>query len=224
MKKNKKILLLGLCVTIMLSICACGQQEQTKEPEEEIVNIEKQETVKWDNYELTVSEQGISLPMSYEKFQKMTNCQIENAEELVVEKDAEIEVKLFDQNENVLGIAKLFNTQKETQSYDKCEVIALTQTNDTTGQKFVFAGGLKVGDKVTQEKLRELFGEPDDIAEGVLDEELLAESGSHHQHQWLFAYHADDPYMDNTYEIKVSAGTIYSIKLDRIGLYTANIN
>ena len=217
----KKSMIFGLCVLSALSICACTTKKEEMEPQQEMEEVPVQEpTAVWANYALTVNGEELTLPCSYERLQSLTNCTVDNSVSMI---EKEEDITLYDENGLVLGVAKFYDMKDNKQRYDKCDIVALTQTYKTEGMKFEYAGGLKVGDEITQDELIGLFGEPDDISDGILDEEMLENMGSHYQHQWKFAYHAKEPYLDNTFEIKVFGGRIYSIVLNRIGLYTADV-
>lgn len=183
-----------------------AQKDMEEQKEEDY--YDKESSNDWDDYEFIVNNQKLELPCSYDELKKATGFSMKSSDEnSVLSNNYYAMVNLYKNNNLSLYIEILNNLGRDAKYIEgKITRVSQTEYQVSKGADVItFPGNLKVGDSITQEKIKELFGEPNDISE-------YSNDGYESK---TFKYNEDKTWTTtNYYEIKVVNGVIDEITLD----------
>lgn len=162
----------------------------------------------WTNYEVSVNGAKITLPMSYKVFSLTTGCTFEDEQdaELTLKPNNYTYVTMKDANGRNFCI-DILNESDSVLTLDRCTVITVYdfQRYSSGNAEIIFAGGLQIGDEMTEAQLKELFGEPDDT--------WYSDDGEAFSFEWYEDY--DKYYGNRSFEVEVEDGVIDGITLEK---------
>lgn len=120
----------------------------------------------WTDYTVSVNGSKITLPMSYKDFTSKTKTKFDDPD------DAECTLKpnyftvvTMKDNSGKQFCVEIINTGNSVATYNECIIAGISdfkRYGDNGQADLVFAGNLKIGDKVSEDEFKQLFGEPDD--------------------------------------------------------------
>ena len=163
----------------------------------------------WKNYQVTFNNQTISLPTAYGSFASTTGFSLKDSDsKSYLDNNYYSIVNMYVGDKLALSI-ELLNDTGASALYTDCKVTRVSQTkyqvvtNGATA--FVFPGGLKAGDSITEDQITTLFGTPSDIYEYNSDSYSTK----------TYSYCSDSTWTTtNYYKIKVVNGVIDELTLD----------
>lgn len=162
----------------------------------------------WKEYKFTVNNTELSLPTTYEKLNTTTGFSIKSAEAKSYLSGNYYTIANMYKNDKLALYIELTNNTKEDLKYTECQVTRVSQTKYQVSQgadAITFPGGLKAGEKITEDKITELFGTPYDTNE----------YSSEGYESKTYKYVEDETWTTtNNYEIKVVNGVIDELSLD----------
>lgn len=162
----------------------------------------------WKKYQIGINSNTITLPTSYDKLSNLTGFTFKSANlKSYIEGGHYAFVNMY-KNDKLALYTEVLNDTDSDLLYTDCKITRISQTKYQVSQGalvLVFPGGLKVGQSITEDKIIELFGTPDDIyeysSEGYVSKE--------------YKYLEDDLYVTtNNYIITVVNGVIDELQLD----------
>lgn len=161
----------------------------------------------WKQYQFGLNGKVYTLPMSYNDFKIASGFTIKDTYiNMVLPNNHYAPVNLY-KNDKLALYIELFNKSGAEAKYVESNVTRISQTQYQVSQgadKIIFPGGLKVGDSITEVKLTELFGAPNDSKDY---------SGSKQ-----YTYLSDTTISTkNNFKINVKDGVIDEIQLDHRG-------
>lgn len=161
----------------------------------------------WKQYQFGINGKVYTLPMSYNDFKIASGFTIKDTYlNMVLPNNHYAPVNLY-KNDKLALYIELFNKSGAEAKYVESNVTRISQTKYQVSQgadKIIFPGGLKVGDSITEAKLTELFGVPNDSKDY---------SGNKQ-----YTYLSDTTWTTtNNFKINVKDGVIDEIQLDHRG-------
>lgn len=161
----------------------------------------------WKQYQFGINGKVYTLPMSYNDFKNASGFTIKDTYlNMVLPNNHYAPVNLY-KNDKLALYIELFNKSGAEAKYVESNVTRISQTKYQVSQgadKIIFPGGLKVGDSITEAKLTELFGAPNDSKDY---------SGNKQ-----YTYLSDTTWTTtNNFKINVKDGVIDEIQLDHRG-------
>lgn len=171
------------------------------------INVSKD----WKKYEVAINGNVLVLPLDYQKLSKATGFTYKASDlELYLKSGYYTYLSMYDNNKLALYV-DILNVTGNDLLYPDCEITRISQTKyqlSNTDVVVVFPGNLKVGQKISETDIINLFGEPDDIFEYSDD----------NYNSKTYKYLENSSYTTiNKYEITVVNGIIDELELDRRG-------
>lgn len=120
----------------------------------------------WTDYTVYLNGTAVKLPISWEEFTKKTGVTFNDSQdaEQTLKSNYYTVVTVKDTNGRNFCV-ELLNDTKDVKTLGECTVISISDFKRYSGNgqaDLVFAGNLRVCDKITEAELKQLFGEPDD--------------------------------------------------------------
>ena len=178
MNRFMKILLSGLCLA---SLVGCSSKTAYKDDGVTESSTEKSldKGTPSDNFmDAQIGFDGyiLNLPCTYDQFTELTGWEIGSDDAELTLNNGQTElITIYDPNdfENEVAWIYIVNDTGETALYQDCTITSVMQSrreevNDS--QKVIFAGGLKIGEKITLNKLTKLLGEPTSLEPDSVEE------------------------------------------------------
>lgn len=193
------------------------EDEDISEDEKEEKPSKKTDTADisddWMDYEVSINGTKITLPCSYEEFSEVTGLSIKSSlAKSYLEGGYYTTANMYDKDENLAMYIELINETDEDALYTDCKVIKIGYTDSmkeytNDKNKIVFANGIEVGQEITVEEIKELFGEPSDLYEYESeDSDYWSKTLTYcDEDAWISTY--------NKFEIDITNGIIDMITL-----------
>lgn len=162
----------------------------------------------WKEYEVLVNNKSIVLPATYEELSGATGFTLKSSDlSSYVQGGYYVLLNMYKNDKLALNVEVLNDTDGDL-LYTDCKVTRVSQTKYQVSQGadvVVFPGGLKVGDSITEAKIIELFGTPNDIDEYSSD--------GYESRTYKYVENSNFT-TTNNYVIKVFNGEINELQLD----------
>lgn len=162
----------------------------------------------WKEYEVLVNNKSIVLPATYEELSGATGFTLKSSDlSSYVQGGYYVLLNMYKNDKLALHVEVLNDTDGDL-LYTDCKVTRVSQTKYQVSQGadvVVFPGGLKVGDSITEAKIIELFGTPNDIDEYSSD--------GYESRTYKYVENSNFT-TTNNYVIKVFNGEINELQLD----------
>lgn len=162
----------------------------------------------WDDYEFIVNGHEIELPCSYDELKKATGFSMKSSDENSMLSSNYYAIVNMYKNDKLALYTEILNDSSSDAKYTEGKITRVGQSKyqvSTGADVITFPGNLKVGDTITEEKIKELFGEPNDISEYSSDG----------YESKTYTYNEDSSWTTtNYYKIKVVNGIIDELTLD----------
>lgn len=162
----------------------------------------------WTDYEVAINGVKATLPISYKEFAQKTGCTFNDSQdaEITLKSNYYTYVTVKDANGNNFTIDVL-NESDSVKTLDECTVISIYdfQRYSSGNADLTFAGNLHIGDEMTEAKLKELFGEPDDT--------WYSDDGSAYTYTYYEDY--DTYYSNRSFEVEVDDGVVDGLTLEK---------
>lgn len=180
--------------------------EDTTAPTTQSDKSDMNASTKWTDYTVYINGVKVTLPMSYADFTKATGCTFKDADDAqsTLKPNYYTYVNMVDKNGNVFCIDVL-NDSDSVKTYGECKIININdfERHSLGNADIVFAGGLRIGDKITENKLKEMFGTPDTT--------WYSDDGKDFKYTYYENY--DEYYSNRKFEITVYSGVINDLEL-----------
>jgi len=162
----------------------------------------------WKTYSVTVNNNVIKLPITFNDFSSVIDFKMKSSEEKsYISPNYYALVNLYKDEKLALYIEVLNDTEQDV-LYKDAKVTRISQTKyqiSMGADVFIFPGGLKAGQEITKDEIINLFGTPSDIRNFESDGYVSD----------TYSYYSDDLYTTtNNYIIKVVNGVIDELVLD----------
>lgn len=165
-------------------------------------------TQSWTEYEFVVNGKNLKLPCSYDELKDATGFTMKPADESSVLSDNYYTIVNLYNNDRLALYTEILNDTGSDAKYSQLKVTRISQSNyQVSNGAFVitFPGNLKVGEQISEDKIIELFGEPNDVYE-------YSNDGYESK---TYTYNSNTLWTTtNYYKIKVVNGVIDEITLD----------
>lgn len=162
----------------------------------------------WDDYEFIVNGHEIELPCSYDELKNATGFSMKSSDENSMLSSNYYAIVNMYKNDKLALYTEILNDSSSDAKYTEGKITRVGQSKyqvSTGADVITFPGNLKVGDTITEEKIKELFGEPNDISEYSSDG----------YESKTYTYNEDSSWTTtNYYKIKVVNGIIDELTLD----------
>ena len=184
------------------------EDENTDDTDTNDSTIDENLSTEWGNYEFVVNGKTLSLPGSYNDLKDATGFSMKSADEKsYLENNYYVSLNLY-KNDNLALYIEVLNDSGSDLQYSEAKLTRISQTEyqvSNGADKIVFPGGLTVGIEITEDRIKELFGEPTDTYEYSSD----------NYESVTYTYNADTTWTTtNYYEIRVVNGVIDELTLD----------
>lgn len=164
--------------------------------------------IDWTDYTVSINGTNVSIPITYEKFSKATGFAAENAEDeqIILNTGESVFVTMTDKDDNDFRI-EVLNSSNTARQLTECAVTLIDVSNNYFfgNADIVFAGGLKVGDSITEKELKKLFGVPDDT--------FHSDDGA--DFKYTYYENTDAYFVYRNFTITVYDGVINSLMLEK---------
>lgn len=162
----------------------------------------------WKEYKVTVNDKTLTLPTTYNELSTATSFSLKSADtKSYLEKDYYTLINMY-KNEKLALHIEVLNDTEEDKLYTDCKITRISQTKYQVSQGadvISFPGNLKAGEKITEAKIIELLGEPNDVKEYSSDGYESKTYKYYENSSWTTTNH---------YEITVVNGIIDQLQLD----------
>lgn len=162
----------------------------------------------WDDYEFIVNGYEIELPCSYDELKKATGFNMKSSDENSSLSNNYYAMVNMYKNDKLALYTEILNDLGRDAKYTEGKITRVGQSKyqvSTGADVLTFPGNLKAGDSITEDKIKELFGEPNDISEYSSDG----------YESKTYTYNEDTSWTTtNYYEIQVVNGIIDQLTLD----------
>ncbi len=162
----------------------------------------------WSDYEFTVNGKSIKLPCTYNELKEVTGFSMKSAQESSSLSNNYYTLVNMYKNDKLALSTEILNDTGSDIKYTDGKITRVSQSKyqvSTGADKITFPGDIKAGDEITEEKIKQLFGEPTDIYEYSNDG----------YDSVTYTYNEDTTWTTtNFYEIKIVNGVIDEITLD----------
>lgn len=164
----------------------------------------------WKDYQFTIGGTTLSLPCKYSDLKSVTGFSLKSADEKsYLEKGYYTTANMY-LNDKLALYIELSNETSGDATYADCTVTSVTQSEyqvENGAAKITFPGGLQVGQALTVDQAKALFGEPTDTyhydSDGYVSDSLT--------------WSEDTDYTSwNNFEIDIVNGVIDEIGLDHL--------
>lgn len=174
---------------------------------EEDSNTEVTTSNDWKSYQVVVNGNNLSLPCSYSDLVSATGFSLKSSDEKSYCPAGYYALLNLYKNEKLALYIEVLNSTDSDKLYTDCAVTRVSQSNyqvKNGADVIVFPGSLKVGDSITLEEIKGMFGEPTDINEYV--------DGDYSSYTYTYS---EDAYTStNSYKVKIINGVIDELQLD----------
>ena len=162
----------------------------------------------WKDYQIEYNGQIISLPTTYQKVSSITGFTYkDSALQSYLDNNYYISINMY-YNDKLALYTETTNDTGVTALYTDCNITRISQTKyqaSQTGKTFIFPGGLKVGEALTEADLIALVGQP-------TDKDVYS---SDNYEKITYTYNANTTWTTtNLYKIEVVNGIIDQLTLD----------
>lgn len=164
----------------------------------------------WKTYKFLVNGKELALPCSYIDLSQATGLTFRLAElKSYLNSGYYSSINLYNSEDNLGLYSEILNDTDEDKLYTDCKITRVSQTayqvESNNPPVISFPGDLKVGMELTKDKLKSMFGEPQDSYD-YADSDYVV---------WSFTYSPDKDFTTfDSYEINVINGVIDEIVLD----------
>lgn len=117
----------------------------------------------WKNYEMSINGKSFKLPISYSEFEQITGFSMQDSKKETLLEDGYYTLANLYKDDKLVASIDLLNDTGSTIKYSECLVTSVYQTAYNVKNNkgtFEFAKGLKIGMPMTEEQLKNMFGEP----------------------------------------------------------------
>ncbi len=191
-------------------------EETDKEVEEVETEVEDDTTdttaanvsTDWKSYQFVANGQTLTLPCTYEELKAATGYTYKSADEKSYLEDGYYTFLIMQDadGKSFLNV-DILNQTGEDALYTELPITRITSDFYNNDDKIVFPGGLTVGQSMTVEEVKALFGEPTDINDYV--------SEITNKKTYILKYCENEKWTtDNYYEITIKDGVISGLELD----------
>lgn len=190
-----------------------GEKEETKEDTSKTDNGDSaaNTSTEWKSYQFVVNGKTITLPCTYSELKSATGFSLKSADEKsYLEKGYYTTANMYKSDKLALYIELLNETDGDA-TYADCTVTSITQSEYQVEQgaaKITFPGGLQVGQALTVEQAKQMFGEPTDT--------YHYDGGSDYVSDKLTWSEDSDWTTHNNFEINILNGVIDELGFDRL--------
>lgn len=162
----------------------------------------------WNDYEVVVNNKTIKLPCTYSELNEATGFKMKSAQESSSLSSNYYTLVNMYKNDKLALYTEILNDTNGDIKYTDGKITRIGQTKyqvSTGADQVIFPGGIKVGDKITEDEIVAKYGEP-------TDESDYSSNGYESD---TYTYNADSNWKTTNYfEIKVVNGVIDEITLD----------
>ena len=162
----------------------------------------------WDDYEFVINGKELELPCSYNELKSVTGFSAKSSDEnSVLSNNYYTIVNMYKNDKLALSIEVLNDTGSDAKYMDsKVTRVSQSEYQVSTGaDKITFPGGLVAGQEITEDKIKQLFGEPTDVNNYSSDG----------YESITYTYNEDTSWTTTNYfKIQVVNGVISEITLD----------
>lgn len=173
---------------------------------DDIINEEVSDD--WDDYEFVINGKELELPCSYSQLKSVTGFSAKSSDEnSVLSNNYYTIVNMYKNDKLALSIEVLNDTGSDAKYMDS-KVTRVSQSKyqvSNGANKITFPGGLVAGEEITENKIKQLFGEPTDVNNYSSDG----------YESVTYTYNEDTSWTTTNYfKIQVVNGVISEITLD----------
>ncbi len=162
----------------------------------------------WSNYEFSVNGKLVKLPCTYKELKEATGFSMKTAQENSSLSNNYYTLVNMYKNDKLALYTEILNDTDSDVKYTDAKITKVGQSKyqvSTGADKLTFPGNLKAGDEITEDKIKELFGEPTDVYNYESDGYKSV----------TYTYNEDTTWTTtNFYEIKIVNGIIDELTLD----------
>lgn len=162
----------------------------------------------WDDYEFVINGKELELPCSYNELKSVTGFSAKSSDEnSVLSNNYYTIVNMYKNDKLALSIEVLNDTGSDAKYMDsKVTRVSQSEYQVSNGaDKITFPGGLVAGQEITEDKIKQLFGEPTDVNNYSSDG----------YESITYTYNEDTSWTTTNYfKIQVVNGVISEITLD----------
>lgn len=162
----------------------------------------------WKEYQVSYNGKIITLPVTYKALSETTGFQLKQSQSMSYLDNKYYTLANLYKNEQLALYTEIANTTGAMAQYKDCNVTRVAQSKYMVSKgigTMVFPGGLKAGDKITENEIVKLFGEPTDKKTYSAD----------NYNKITYIYNEDTTWTtQNYYEIEILNGEIDQLTLD----------